>query len=244
MATNDFIPFAINVAANVDTQANYLASMTGGYGDTGFQSGLAQSVQLNKVWRQAAFMAAVLAQWMMEKSTQDVLDDGNQAGKVALLTTALQAWGDARYVNVSDYSFLPVGTLVAFAHGATPNGFLLCPTAQTNISRTTYAALFAALNTLWGVGDGSTTFGMPWFPANYAMIQQLAGNIGSSSVGEVISHSHVGPSYLYGSVAGYHFGTAGGNFDQSLNFSNYSWQSTGGAANLAAGSRVQFAVKY
>lgn len=40
-------------------------------------------------------------------------------------------------------------------------GFLPCDGAA--VSRTTYAALFAAIAELWGVGDGSTTFNVPDF---------------------------------------------------------------------------------
>lgn len=40
-----------------------------------------------------------------------------------------------------------------------PDGYLLCNGAA--ISRTTYAALFAKIGTLYGVGDGTTTFNLP-----------------------------------------------------------------------------------
>lgn len=40
------------------------------------------------------------------------------------------------------------------------NGWLLCSAGRT-VSRTTYAALFAAVGTTYGAGDGSTTFGLP-----------------------------------------------------------------------------------
>lgn len=56
-------------------------------------------------------------------------------------------------------SFLPAGMLLPFAGSSTPSGFLLCD--GTAVSRTTYANLFAAISTLWGVGDGSTTFNLP-----------------------------------------------------------------------------------
>ena len=55
---------------------------------------------------------------------------------------------------------LPAGTVVAFAANSTPTGgFLLCNGA--NVSRTTYANLFAAIGTLYGTGNGSSTFGLP-----------------------------------------------------------------------------------
>jgi microcystin-dependent protein len=51
-----------------------------------------------------------------------------------------------------------LGEVRAFAMAA-PVKWLACDGAA--ISRTTYAALFAAVGTAWGVGDGSTTFNLP-----------------------------------------------------------------------------------
>lgn len=51
------------------------------------------------------------------------------------------------------------GTVAFFAQAAAPTGWLACD--GTNVSRTTYAALFAAIGTTYGVGDGSTTFALP-----------------------------------------------------------------------------------
>ena len=56
---------------------------------------------------------------------------------------------------------VPTGTILPFAGTEVPEGFLLCNGA--NISRTDYAALFAAIGTKWGEGDGSTTFTLPNF---------------------------------------------------------------------------------
>jgi tail collar domain/collagen triple helix repeat protein len=53
----------------------------------------------------------------------------------------------------------PVGSMVAFASATPPSGWLLCDGRA--VSRTTYAALFAAIGTAWGIGDGSTTFNLP-----------------------------------------------------------------------------------
>jgi microcystin-dependent protein len=54
--------------------------------------------------------------------------------------------------------FMP-GDLKISAAVATPTGWLLCNGSL--VSRTTYAALFAAISTAYGAGDGSTTFGLP-----------------------------------------------------------------------------------
>lgn len=53
----------------------------------------------------------------------------------------------------------PPGTLKPFAGAAAPTGWLLCD--GTAVSRTTYADLFAALGTAYGVGDGASTFNLP-----------------------------------------------------------------------------------
>ena len=54
---------------------------------------------------------------------------------------------------------MPVGTILPFAGSSIPSGFLACNGAA--VSRTTYAALFSAIGTTYGSGDGSTTFNLP-----------------------------------------------------------------------------------
>ena len=53
----------------------------------------------------------------------------------------------------------PSGAMVMFGGASAPTGWLLCDGAA--VSRATYATLFAAIGTTWGVGDGSTTFNVP-----------------------------------------------------------------------------------
>lgn len=53
----------------------------------------------------------------------------------------------------------PVGTINDFAGSTAPDGWLLC--YGQAISRTTYSALYAVLGTIYGSGDGSTTFNLP-----------------------------------------------------------------------------------
>lgn len=56
-------------------------------------------------------------------------------------------------------SAVPSGAVMPFAMATAPTGWLEC--AGQTVSRTTYAALFAAIGTLYGLGDGSTTFKLP-----------------------------------------------------------------------------------
>lgn len=53
----------------------------------------------------------------------------------------------------------PAGTISGYAGDAIPAGWLFCD--GSSVSRSTYANLFAAIKTIWGGGDGSTTFNIP-----------------------------------------------------------------------------------
>ena len=56
-------------------------------------------------------------------------------------------------------SIMPTGVMVDYAGATAPAGWLLC--YGQPVSRVTYAALFAAIGTTYGAGDGSTTFNVP-----------------------------------------------------------------------------------
>ena len=62
------------------------------------------------------------------------------------------------YVNVSEEG-VPTGSINMFAGQNAPNGYLICDGSA--ISRETYANLFNVIGTLYGEGDGSTTFNIP-----------------------------------------------------------------------------------
>lgn len=55
--------------------------------------------------------------------------------------------------------YAPPGKVSAFACVAVPAGWLFCDGSA--VSRTTYAALFAAIGTAYGAGDGVNTFNLP-----------------------------------------------------------------------------------
>lgn len=90
MATSDFLPFATGAGSNVISQATY-ASLTAQ--QTGFQAGVANSAQLNKVWRQSSIMAAVLAQFSVDLTGQNAVDDGTLATLLANLKAAIRLQG-------------------------------------------------------------------------------------------------------------------------------------------------------
>ena len=60
---------------------------------------------------------------------------------------------------VAGLTGIPVGAILAWPASSVPTGWLEC--YGQAVSRTTYAALFAAIGTAYGVGDGATTFNLP-----------------------------------------------------------------------------------
>ena len=73
-------------------------------------------------------------------------------------------WGSKLNANLTSIDQFvafacPIGIIADFAGPTAPAGWLLCD--GRTISRTTYSALFAAIGTYWGAGDGSTTFALP-----------------------------------------------------------------------------------
>ncbi len=176
--------------------------------------------------------------------------NNNLPGALAITTAAGDRavyWSDGTTVYCVSYtraSGLPLvggvnpGSFVFHAGTSAPAGTLLCPTSAANISRSTYAALFAAIGTTWGAGDGSTTFGLPWFAADYTVLQAAA-NVGTSTAGEVIAHTH--PLRIYADEGGASGVTDNGS---STNTNTVSTQSTGGGSNVAAGVRILICIKY
>ena len=71
---------------------------------------------------------------------------------------------------------VPPGTIIHYAGRTVPSGYLICNGAK--VSRTDYAALFAAIGTTYGAGDGSTTFNLPNLNGRF-----LEGTTSTSEVG-------------------------------------------------------------
>src|SRR5689334_21938639 len=64
-----------------------------------------------------------------------------------------------KWYDVAAPAVMPVGGVAPYAGSTAPTGWLFC--FGQNVSRTTYASLFAAIGTTFGAGDGSTTFSLP-----------------------------------------------------------------------------------
>jgi microcystin-dependent protein len=95
---------------------------------------------------------------------------------------------------------VPVGTIIPYAGSEAPAGWLFCDGQE--VSRTEYAKLFAVIGTIYGAGDGSTTFNLPNLKGRVLVHRDNAdtdfdtlGKIGGAkthilTVDEIPSHSH------------------------------------------------------
>lgn len=61
--------------------------------------------------------------------------------------------------TTGNVDLIPAGIMQMFAGDTIPAGWLLCDGSA--VSRTDYAKLFSAIGTIYGEGDGSTTFALP-----------------------------------------------------------------------------------
>jgi microcystin-dependent protein len=99
----------------------------------------------------------------------------------------------ARLADFGNY--LPAGTILMHGASAAPLGWLECDGSA--VSRTGQAALFAAIGTGWGTGDGSTTFNLPdmrgYFPRgwDHAAGVDPARAFASLQADNFKSHTHV-----------------------------------------------------
>lgn len=119
------------------------------------------------------------------------------------------------YVDTTLASFggLPVGSTIPFAAAAAPTGWLLCN--GSTVSRTTYAVLFSVIGVTWGIGDGTTTFGLPDLQGRVVIgagagtgltARTLAGTGGAEThlltVAEMPAHTHDSPAWNDMAAAG------------------------------------------
>ncbi|EFM2017802.1 TPA: tail fiber protein [Escherichia coli] len=141
MAKNDFKAFATDRNANVMSQEEWeaLPALL-----SGFTAGKASSAQVNKVIRQASFIAAALAQFVSDKTQRDVLDNGDLPGFVELLGSGFAVeylsrknpFGDIKSdgtvktalenLSLGEGSALPVGVPVPWPSATPPTGWLKC----------------------------------------------------------------------------------------------------------------------
>jgi hypothetical protein len=96
--------------------------------------------------------------------------------------------------NHTHAALVPAGAIMPFAMSTAPSGWLECN--GNLVSRTTYAALFSAIGTTFGSGDGSSTFRLPdlrgEFIRGWAHGRSVDSGrtFGSSQADDFKSHNH------------------------------------------------------
>jgi hypothetical protein len=127
-----------------------------------------------------------------------------QAVSASFATTATTTYGTASYALTIPNTgisavpgIVPIGTILDFAGVSCPDpNWLMC--TGSDVSRATYAALFAVIGETWGAGDTTTTFGLPDLSRrmtvgyrssmnNNSMISNSVGNVGG---GEAYNHHY------------------------------------------------------
>lgn len=147
---------------------------------------------------------------------------------------------------------VPVGTMIDYAGTSAPTDYLQCDGSA--ISRTTYATLFAAIGTTWGVGDGSTTFNIPDFRRRTAVgsggtgtgtLGNSVGNTGGSETHTLTRAEMPSGVPTNASGSGNQGAFGGGSFNAPANNSAGYSQGTNSAHNNLQPSAVVFkCIKY
>jgi microcystin-dependent protein len=122
------------------------------------------SVSFNSFW--LPYILGSLTQ-LVQQTTWDTADPGDltlvQARAMSLLSQFSQA------IDMTT----PPGMIAPYAGTTAPSQWLLCNGAA--VSRATYAALFAVIGTLYGAGNGTTTFNLPDLTGRFPF-GQIAGS--------------------------------------------------------------------
>lgn len=135
----------------------------------------------------------------------------------------------------------PVGAVLAFAMSTPPEGWLEADGSA--VSRTTYADLFAAIGTSYGIGDGSTTFNLPDLRGEFVRGWDNGRGvdsgraIASTQTDELKSHSHL---FNYGSSGSVQ---AASNYTNSVAGTAGTY-SAGGAETRPRNVAMMYCVKY
>lgn len=146
---NDILVFADDAGANVLTQVEYAADTQRTVGN---QAGIARSSFVNKVLRQTSFIAASLAQLIVDRTGQSVLDDGDDA---TLLTNMKNATDVAYNINSATAKTTPVDA----------DQFGIADSAASNVlKKVTWANIKTALTGLFAPIASPAFTGTPTAP--------------------------------------------------------------------------------
>lgn len=124
-------------------------------------------------------------------------------------------FSDGTNVNFA-FSITPAGKVIQYAGTSAPTGYIACDGSA--ISRSTYSALFSAISTTWGSGNGTTTFNVPDLRGAFLRgsgTSSLDPNspraVGSFQAEAYLSHTHTDSGHTH-STTSYVLVGGGGTF--------------------------------
>jgi microcystin-dependent protein len=178
-----------------------------------------------------------------------VVGDSGSGGTKGLVPAP--AAGDtaaARFLSAAGTfaAAVPVGSMSMYAANSAPTGWLECNGGA--VSRTTYAGLFAAIGTVFGSGDGSTTFNVPDMRGEFARGWDNSRGIdparafGSAQSGAIEAHVHsvTPPSATDDTGSGLTTTGTGG----AETITPYNTASTGGTETRPRNIALMFIIKF
>ena len=161
------------------------------------------------------------------------------AGQESLKTDTIKLAYNPSTGDLSGQS--QVGDVKYTARNTAPPGWLKANGAA--VSRTAYSALFAAIGTTFGAGDGSTTFNLPKLNGEFIRGWDDGAGVdpgrvlGSWQADELKSHAHTGGAYNTGQAA-----NLGPNLSNYMNPSNTG--SAGGSETRPRNVALLAVIKY
>jgi microcystin-dependent protein len=163
----------------------------------------------------------------------------NEMGAGAVTTNAL-ADGAVTQAKASNM-LIPAGAIMPFAMNGAPTGWLAAD--GTAVSRSTYATLFAAIATTYGVGDGSTTFNVPdlrgYFVRGTGTNSDgtASGTFAAKQADELKSHTH---TYTFKLTTG---GSSAGGDPNSITNTSVNTGATGGTETRPRNIAMFYCIK-
>jgi microcystin-dependent protein len=165
------------------------------------------------------------------------------------VTTAKVADDAITMAKTAKDSLVPVGAVLPFANSTVPAGWLECNGAA--VSRETYADLFAAIGTTYGVGNGSTTFNVPdtrgefirgW---DHGRGVDTGRALGSSQEDSIEEHIHQYQSFVSATATGYSNASNAQNGEYSGAYpQNRNTGSTGDSETRPRNVAFMYCIKY
>ena len=132
---------------------------------------------------------------------------GDALGKATLLKDATARKHGLDETALPDdmwVDLVPVGGILWYAKDGIPDGYLKCDGSV--ISRVDYKRLFDVIGTVFGAGDGRTTFSLPDLRARFIRASGISGNdnitFGSTASGSYVSYTKTSVSTATAIISG------------------------------------------